>query len=364
MYYYYEKIQQSDILEKVFSSKLCLESDSSCIDRVEQLAMGSSNVDLSYDGSAKTMKLTALWPYGSHNIHIPSSQVRRIEVGIMTAAVPPNMEAHDIGVTGVLIVLGESKDPSPTMFSFPARHRTSRDKFSTRFLEPTGLHPTLQLSLSGSHPPAMDGDCTAYAYLTLPRTVFADRYQLEDGLFMASKNLTALRHTSLPVDLEAPAYTTKPWGSNMLLELAPPAAGEASQEWTAEVPLHLRYLEPSATGERSIDVPYPAVFWACSVQPSGPFSQSPFDRRKLGYDGLFPPTTVFWHLEPRSSAGGNSLTNSVTVPVMREEGAGLVGIGTTGVILLGFVWVLWKLVGVFQRAGYGRVSVGAEKKRN
>jgi hypothetical protein len=49
---------------------------------------------------------------------------------------------------------------------------------------------------------------------------------------------------------------------------------------------------------------------------------------------------------------------------MKEEGAGLVGIGTTGVILLEFVWVLWKLGGVCQRAGYGRVSVGADKKRN
>jgi hypothetical protein len=266
------------------------------------------------------------------------------------------MGARDIGMGGLLTVLGERKMPSPTLFGFPSRHRSSQMKFSSAFLQPTGLHPTLQITLSGNQPPEEDADCRPYAYLTLPKTIFADRYQLDDELFMSSKNLTASRYTSLPVDLEAPAYTTETWGSSVLLEMAPPET-QVQQAWTAEVPLHLRYLEPSATGERAIEVPYPAVFWACQTDQAVDLTNNPFDRQNLGYDALFDPsTTVFWHAEPSPADGGDRLMNQISVPVLRGEAASWVGLGTAGVIAVGFAWVLWKIVSSLVRHGYRDVS--------
>lgn len=130
-------------------------------------------------------------------------------------------------MTGGLTVLGEHTKPSPVLFNVPARHRRHNEvaagsSFSAKFLEPTGLHPALHLTVSSARPPVDDAYCAIHAHFTLPKTIFADRYQLADDLFLQSKNLTALRYSSSPVDLEAPAYATKPWGSGVLLELAPP----------------------------------------------------------------------------------------------------------------------------------------------
>lgn len=260
-----------------------------------------------------------------------------------------------------MTTLGEKKQPSPALFAFPARHKLSDSYFSTAFLTPTGLHPTLQLSLSGSQPPKEDAECKPYAYLTLPKTIFADRFQLDGELFMASKNLTALRATSLPVDLEAPAYTTGAWGSSILLELAPPTSA-ANQAWTAEVPLHLRYLKPSETGLKSIEIPYPAVFWACSAEQGPEFSQNPFDRAHVGYDTLFESDTVFWHVEPRPEQG-DRLVNTISVPVLNEHGSALIGVGTSMVVALGFGWVLWKLYSAVAQNGYQATSKADEEKK-
>ena len=178
-------------------------------------------------------------------------------------------------------VLGEQEEPSPAAFTIPSRHRLSTTTFRSEFLKPAGLHPTLQLRLSSNRPPVDEGQCALHSWLTLPKAIFADRYQYEDGLFLASKNLTASRYTSLPVDLEAPAYATKTWGSSVLVQLAPPVS-ETEQPWTAELPLHLRYMKPSASGQVPIEIPYPAVFWACEAASHVNFSANPFDRRRLG----------------------------------------------------------------------------------
>ncbi len=178
----------------------------------------------------------------------------RTEVGLLAPDTPANLEPHELAVSGHLAVLGQDDQPSAALFSFPSRHRHSDAAFSCSFLEPTGLHPTLQLRVTSGRPPVEDSFCALHAYLTLPRTIFADRYQLADELFLQSKNLTALRHMTQPVDLEAPDYAVKLWGSAVLVELAPPTS-KADHPWTAEVPLHLRYLAPAPGGYATVEIP-------------------------------------------------------------------------------------------------------------
>ena len=300
----------------------------------------ASSLDVSYDAEAKTLKFAVVWPLRSHTLIAPVSEKRRVEIGILGEGDPPNMKAHEIGLSGTLTVLKESKEPSPALFSFPARHRLTTGKFSAKFLEPAGLHPTLQVNITSHEAPkAEGGQCTPYIYLTLPKAIFADRYQLADELFLASKNLVASKYTTLPVDLEAPAYTTKVWGSNVLLELAQPKTGD----WSAEIPLHLRYQKPSESGEVSIDIPYPVVFWACdSGEGMTKAETSPFDRSGLGYDGLFSTKTSFWHVMPRPQVGPRIL-NAVTVPALQNNGIPYIGLGTAAVVGLGLLWILIKL---------------------
>lgn len=350
-YYLHQHLEDLRAFSNAAGDMYCTASDTHCKSRSRSLS-SAAQMDLSFDQASKTAKLRTLWSRQQQKLQVPGSAKRRTEVGIMESAAPPNMETHELGMSGVLAVLGEHKEPSPVMFAFPARHRKTKQSFTAIFPTPTGLHPTLKLAISSSKSPAQDLECKPFAYLTLPKTIFADRYQLADDLFLQSKNLTASPYSSLPVDLEAPAYTTTAWGSNVLLELAPPSSGSGA--WTAEVPLHLRYLEPSATGERTIEVPYPAVFWACDSETDANFGKSPFDDAHLGYDELFEPGTTFWHVAPKPVAGGRTMS-SVTVPVLKEDAMSSVETGTSIAVTLGFFYVLWKLLSGFSAHGYEQV---------
>lgn len=347
----YHELDNLNDLVSHLSSTYCQEMDPVCQSRSRSLYTAAS-LDIAYDAAAKVAKVTAFWPLMEQSIAVPSSTQRRTEVGIMGMDAPPNMQPHELGVSGLLTVLLEQQKPSPVLFGFPARHKSTDAVFSAEFLSPTGLHPSLQLRLSSNQPPATESTCKPHAYLTLPKSIFADRYQLADELFLASKNLSSSPYTSLPVDLEAPAYTTQVWGSNVLLELAPPSTGGSPTAWTAEIPLHLRYLEPSQSGLREVNVPYPAVFWACAPGTDADFGSSPFDRVNLGYDGLFEPGTTFWHVNPRP-VSGDRIVSSVTVPVLSEDASQWVGIGTSVAIALGFAWVLWKCMRGYEEHGAG-----------
>ncbi|KAJ4391761.1 protease B nonderepressible form [Gnomoniopsis smithogilvyi] len=379
-YQYYQPLESLSSLIAYAKEALCPASsssdpkDSSCNARVDSLTTAST-LDISYDTISHALKITASWPHADQplSITIPSStNAHRVEVGILTAADDfPNLEPHEIGMAGVLTVLGDDKKPSSTMFSFPARHRRIEGgAFSTSFAEPTGLHPALRLQMNAKAitppPSATEGEeCALHAYFTLPRGIFADKYQLADDLFLESKNLSALRYTSQPVDLEAPEYVMDLWGSAILLELSPPISAAQEPKWTAEVPLHLRYLAPSSGGYANVEVPYPAVFWACTTEEGTKFPASPFERVNLGYDGLFGPRTVFWHVDPQPGKAGGRLMSKVRVPVLDADRAGWVSAGTAVVVLLGFGWIVWKLLQVYIRTGYGpaKQMEGLEKKK-
>ncbi|KAJ6444705.1 hypothetical protein O9K51_03101 [Purpureocillium lavendulum] len=359
-FYFFQELNDLSAFVGASVGTICSSSSSVCESRLRNLRTAAS-LDISYDSGSKTLKATPFWPLKQRALAVPSSPGRRTEVGIFAQDTPPKAAAHEIGVAGLLSVLGQQKEPSATVFSFPSRHRISESHFSSDFLEPAGLHPTLQLRMSSAKPPLEDDNCALHAFFTLPKTIFADRYQYEDELFLASKNLTASRHTSLPVDLEAPAYTTKTWGSSVLLELAPPVSGQDG-EWTAEVPLHLRYLKPSASGTVPIEIPYPALFWACEVAGEVDFATNPFDRRHLGYDSLFSTQTGFWHWKPNPVVG-NRITSAIYVPVLKDEGAAWIRLGTTLAVGLGFAWVMWKLLGVYMVSGYGSTDATARKNK-
>jgi hypothetical protein len=256
----------------------------------------------------------------------------------------------------------------PTLFEFPSRHHQAPDatasSYTARFLQPTGLHPTLRLSFdSAAAPPAEQ--CVLHSHLTLPSSLFPDKYQLDAPLFLASKNLGPIRAISGETDLEAPDWAVSRWGSSMLIELAPPSA-KAGDSWHADIPLHLRYLPPTSGGRATTDIPWPAVFWACRAEEGTKMNVNPFDRVNLGYDGLFGPKTMFYHLSPNTTETGG-LTNSIDVPVLDVTKTSWVGPATGIVVAAGLFWVLWKLMLVATSESKGsRSSSGGgvqEKKR-
>ncbi|KAH6719600.1 PIG-X [Leptodontidium sp. MPI-SDFR-AT-0119] len=353
-------------------------TDPTCLPRVQALS-SASTLEIDFDTISHALTLTAYFPPSTQSLSLskpvlaPSS---RMEIGILSVEKPKEVEELSLG--GFLTVLGENTKPSPTLFSFPARHHPLplSQTFVSGFVHPTGLHPTLQLNITSKTPPLDDRACSIHAHLTLPRAIFVDKYQLSDPLFLASKNLAKIHYITSPVDLEAPAYTLSSWGSSVLLELAPPTSPKPStnqgQQWTSQIPLHLRYLPPSTntSGLSHLDIPYPILFWACTADEGSKFPINPFDRVNLGYDGLFGPRTLFYHLSPTAPASlssstggvgggggeGGRLVNSLEVPVLDLDRSRYVEVGTAVGVLLGFAWVCWCLVGVWGRSGYGSGS--------
>lgn len=88
---------------------------------------------------------------------------------------------------------------------------------------------------------------------------------------------------------------------------------------------------------------------------------NPFDRRELGYDGIFGRRTLFVHVEPVPEVG-RGLVEKVKVPVIDLAKVGGVELGTVLVVLLGVAYILGKLAVVVGR-DWGLGSKGARRKR-
>jgi hypothetical protein len=302
-------------------------------------------VDYDYDAISHAVTVTILTPPSERAPVRKIHHEDRLEIGILSPETAA--EAEEIKLGGYLLVLGEDDKPSPTMFSFPARHHplpsTQQTSYSVSFQQPTGLHPKLDITFPANTVESPAVGCALHAYWTLPSSVFIDSYQFGDPLFLASHHLVSLRALSGEQDLEAPDWAVQQWGSAALVELATPQPG-ASQDWKVTIPTHLRYVNHTASSPEShapIQLPWPVVFWACDAEEGLKMSTNPFDRINLGYDGLFGPKTMFYHVPPSSHAA--EVVEVLPMPVLQPEQATWVPIGTLIAVLAGFGWVCWKL---------------------
>ncbi|KAL2036992.1 hypothetical protein N7G274_010277 [Stereocaulon virgatum] len=363
-YQYYELLPSLKELVTYIQQKVCADNVL-CKGRADALNQ-AEYVDIDYDTISQSLVISAFWhsnaTTGSWDEQIDNQGGSvKIEVGVLANEKATRPEELSLG--GFLAVLGEDIKLNPTLFSFPSRHHlsppTSGTNYSTAFIQPIGLHPTLRLTLPPSTtPPAPD--CALHSYLTLPSSLFPDRYQLSSQNLLASNNLHSIRSLSGETDLEAPNWAVSAWGSALLLELAPPKTRSA--QWHADIPLHLRYLLPTNGGSTNTSIPWPIIFWACSSDEGTKMNTNPFDRVNLGYDGLFGPRTMYYHLQPTNA--GQQLVEDLKVPVldMNEAKVKWVEAGTVVVVLLGFLWVCWTLGRVVAKDFGWEKGTGRRKK--
>lgn len=126
---------------------------------------------------------------------------------------------------------------------------------------------------------------------------------------------------------------------------------------------------------------------------------NPFDRVGLGYEGLFGPRTMFYHLVPNASEASVANEVSITseapvgtegaadgevvrdseglgqratlverlqVPVLDLSGTRWVEAGTVAAVVMGFLWVAWVLARVAfagSRLDRRRYATGTKKKQ-
>lgn len=222
---------------------------------------------------------------------------------------------------------------------------------------PTGLHPTVDITFSHGSPQTPNPSCQLYTHLTLPSTLFIDRYQFGDSLFMQSNNLVSMDHLQGEADLEAPVWVIPGWGSSALFKLT---HGENTQPHVASIPLHLRYLAPternsSSPGQREVDVPWPSVFWACPTHVDFDKVRNPFDKTGLGYDALFDSKTVFYHLTPETKTN-EDLVARLHAPVLDLGKTENVEFATGLTVSLGFAWICFVLLRAWMGSTQRRVA--------
>ncbi|KAI9784999.1 MAG: hypothetical protein M1839_001196 [Geoglossum umbratile] len=342
---YHQSLASLGELTTYVQQKICPSSDNACHGKALAI-QSASYLDIDYDTISHALVLNAFWerapdPGLWNDVFEVVGDKEKIEVGVLANEVP--LEPEELKLGGWLTVVGEDEEPSPTLFSFPSRHHISTppslSTFSVSFIHPTGLHPTLRIQFpsSSKHRPPAEA-CALHAYLTLPSYIFADRYQLSDPLFLQSKGLVGLRGLYGETDLEAPDWVIEKWGSGMLIEIDVPnddrSALATTSSWTADIPLHFRYLAPkSGGGATDVEVPWPVVFWACRAEEGSKMSVNPFDRVNLGYDGLFGPKTMFYHLSPRPANSSRLLLETVSIPVLDLDKARTIEVGTMAAII-------------------------------
>ena len=346
----------------------------------------ASYVDIDFDAISHAVTATAVWRAGiapkAGVDHLRAEKVKdgdRLEVGVLMPEKPGDDEPESLKLGGWLAVAGEDDHASkyryakpinpraddlsePTVFSFPSRHhplpRANPLTFTSSFNQPTGLHPEIVLSFPSQHlkPPKDEPSCALHTYLTLPSALFLDQYQLEDPALLAANKLIAIRSLSGEQDLEAPDWVVTQWGSAALIELASPPTKTANT-WNVTIPTHLRYLRSPETENGSaihhvdLHLPVPIVFWACKAEEGLKMSVNPFDRVNLGYDGLFGPKTMFYHVPAASPTDADAspfLELELKVPVMERRWGGIVQAGTLVTVVVGFLMVA---VGLFRGLG-------------
>lgn len=411
-YQYFSPLARLLHFQTYLAKTICGESKGACVNEAASLSY-ANYVDIDYDAISHAVTLTAFCR-GDVKADAAKTLPRKwkgsdsLEVGVLQAETPDEPEELKLG--GYLAVVGEDDKPGiycpplhaslkasiatnparteTTLFSFPSRHHSLPPStpltFTTHFQQPTGLHPKLDITFpSPQHlTPPKQGSCALHADLTLPSALFLDRYQFSDPLFLASQNLVALRSLSGEQDLEAPDWVIKRWGSAALFELATPlndttAGISGGQEpWTVTIPTHLRYLQQASNtitssdsstvaGQTNLDIPYPSLFWACEAEDGLKMSVNPFDRINLGYDGLFGPKTMFYHVPPALPEGQHALVERLQVPVLEPEGpwTNWVQAGTLVAVMLGFGWVLRTLLRGVGMGGGGAKRKGGEGKK-
>ncbi|KAK8225587.1 PIG-X [Phyllosticta capitalensis] len=382
---YHSLLPSLENLVTYIQQKMCTSSsDSSCETKAASL-LSADYVDMDFDTISHALVINAFWSKGPEvggywNEEIKKGQAGSLEVGILNNEV--SVESEELSLSGFLTVVGEDSKPKATLFSFPSRHHPLpsihhpvHPSYDVSFSQPTGLHPTLHLSFprASTQLTAPLETCALHTYLTLPSDFFLDKYQFSDQLFLKSHNLAALHALAGATDLEAPDWVVPAWGSIALFELRDPASAikdsaDGNDVFDVTIPLHLRYQPPNsnASGLADAHLPWPVVFWACPADEGTKFPTNPFDRTNLGYEGLFGPRVMFYHVPPVASTSGiaaapksQQLVETVKVPVLDLDKAAHVEWGTVLAVLVASVWLLWKLFGVVKTSGFGRVPADA-----
>ncbi|KAF8558458.1 hypothetical protein OG21DRAFT_1455508 [Imleria badia] len=175
-----------------------------------------------------------------------------------------------------------------------------------------GFHSTLSTILALNPP---DSVCSFFALYTFPRTIIIDRHELINRRlsfeFWGESNL------------ELPVFALDQTANSLLLINVTNAR---PKQVTVDIPVHARYDEPDMA--QSITLSSPTCFWACP--PSGV------------YPSPIANSAMLSSLAHFSVPSASSYHTSLRVPVASRRDLFAVEMGTTTVILVSFLWLVYR----------------------
>ncbi|EGO21814.1 hypothetical protein SERLADRAFT_474725 [Serpula lacrymans var. lacrymans S7.9] len=175
-------------------------------------------------------------------------------------------------------------------------------------------------------------ECTLHFLHMLPPDIIVDPYELID--LHHSFNIFGVSNLELPVS------AVQDFGTVLLLNASLPNRNENDIDITIDIPIHIRYGVPSShNSHKTIEVKPPASFWAC---PTGS-SEYVYDFPDIPSE-LYSPLKRAWP-HPVSFFSAESMsTDTISIPVGGLEDLFYVELGTVGVIIVAFLYLLQKSV--------------------
>uniref|UniRef100_A0A060TBR2 Protein PBN1 n=1 Tax=Blastobotrys adeninivorans TaxID=409370 RepID=A0A060TBR2_BLAAD len=274
-----------------------------------------------------------------------SEQIERaVEVGMLALNPDYYVERHEFPLSGLLRKVGynEEEDYRQILVAVSLLSRYSHNSsFTGGFEQPMGLHPRHKLTLTGVKAPTFLPSCKLFAKYNIPRSLFLDKYQLQDleretPSAPASGKLIGVWGES---DLEAPVWEVQGWGSEAVVQIYPPDA--TGQEFNFTLPMHSRYEVPQE-GDTKVDheMPLPFVFWACANIQDPLAGEYP----AVAYESLFPPNTVFYRVPGSPYSEPESVVSPYSIPVAPVQSFGVVQLATVVAVLGGFLYLVLVLL--------------------
>lgn len=273
----------------------------------------------------------------------------KVEIGLLSV----HPEYTDLGFTWGLTGFSrnlEDLSQEKLLFQYSTKHHPNRGTYSVEFERPTGLHPKHVISLENIFPP--QEQCSLFAKYTFDKSLFLDKYQLAE--------LSKPTPSRPPVgylynlwgesDLEAPVWAVDGYGSEALVQIYTKnrPSTEVPGKFQFELPAHSRYEVPqlNITSVQETQ-PWPAVFWAC--QPTKEELEShpspgSVEAVTLGYEQIFPKSTVFHFLQPLPS-DDQKLISHFDIPVAPVSAYETVQNITFLVIFGSFLYLIYELIG-------------------
>ncbi|CCJ30167.1 unnamed protein product [Pneumocystis jirovecii] len=206
----------------------------------------------------------------------------------------------------------------------------------SEILSPVGFHTKIRSKIVINK--SLKDYCSLYILYYLPKSVFVDKYQLQDLVQFNIGNLKKVHFIWGETNLEAPVWKLQKWGSVVLIETV---SNHLNTSFFVDLPIHLRYFPPKKDMFYTSDLPFPISFFSCESIQDVNTIQTPFTSSWELFHQHFPQNNTFHFLH---NLNHNDSFMIIHIPVVNSDHILFVQFLTFLLILASFTYISFKLI--------------------